>query len=105
MSKTLHISTKGGITGNYKKITTAAKKDKVTLKKGKSFKLKAKAVPQNKILKVRNHRKLCYESSNTKIAKVSKTGKITAKKKGKCFVYVYAQSGTFKKIKVSVSSK
>ena len=102
MSKTLHISTKGGITGNYKKITTAAKKDKVTIKKGKSFKLKAKAVPQNKILKVRNHRKLCYESSNTKIAKVSKTGKITAKKKGKCFVYVYAQSGTFKKIKVKV---
>ncbi len=102
-SKTLHISTKGGKTGNYKKLTTAAKGDKVILaKKGKSFKLKAKAVPENKKLKVKQHRKISYESSDTKIAKVSKSGKITAKKKGVCYVYAYAQSGAFKKIKVKV---
>lgn len=102
-SKTLHITTSGGKYGNYKKVTTAAKKDKVTLKKkGKSFKLKAKAVPESKKRKVSVHRKMKYESSNTKIATVNASGKITAKKKGKCFVYAYAQSGAYKKIKVTV---
>ena len=43
-----------------------------------------------------------YESSNTKIATVNAGGKITAKKKGTCFVYAYAQSGAYKKIKVTV---
>lgn len=102
-SKTLHITTSGGKYGNYKMVTTAAKKNKVTLKKkGKSFKLKAKAVPESKKRKVSVHRKMKYESSNTKIATVNASGKITAKKKGKCFVYAYAQSGAYKKIKVTV---
>lgn len=102
-SKTLHIATKGGKNGNFKKVTTAAKKDKVTLKKkGKSFKLKAKAVPESKKLKVSVHRVMKYESSDPKVATVDSKGKITAKKKGSCFVYAYAQSGAYKKIKVTV---
>ena len=102
-AKTLHITTSGGKHGNFKKVTTAAKKDKVTLKKkGKSFKLKAKAVPESKKRKVNVHRGMKYESSNTKVATVNASGKITAKKKGKCFVYAYAQSGAYKKIKVTV---
>ncbi len=101
--KTLHICTKGSKNGNFGKITTAAKKDKVKLqKKDQTFKLKAKAVPQSKKIKVKVHRKLSYESSNTKIAKVNKNGKITAKKKGTCYIYIYAQNGIFKKIKVTV---
>lgn len=100
-SKTLHIATKGGKVCNFKTVTTAAKKNKVTLKKGKSFKLKAKAIIENKKLEVRVHRKLKYESSNPKIATVS-GGKITGRKKGTCYVYVYAQSGAYKKIKVTV---
>ncbi len=102
-AKTLHITTAGGKNGNFKKVTTAAKKDKVTLKKkGKSFKLKAKAIPESKKRKVNVHRGMKYESSNTKIATVNAGGKITAKKKGTCFVYAYAQSGAYKKIKVTV---
>lgn len=102
-AKTLHIATSGGKAGNFKKVTTAAKKDKVTLaKKGKTFKLRAKAVPASKKLKVSVHRKIQYESSNTKIATVSSSGVIKAKKKGKCYVYAYAQSGAYKKITVTV---
>ncbi len=88
--------------GNYKAVTTAAKNNKVTLaKKGKKFKLKAKATKASGY-KVKVHRKLKYESSNKKIAAVSKTGVITAKKKGTCYIYVYAQNGMYKKIKVTV---
>ena len=72
------------------------------IKVGKKLKIKAKAVPSSKKLKAKNHRKLAYESSNPTVATVSAKGKITAKKAGKCYVYVYAQNGVFKKIKVTV---
>lgn len=38
----------------------------------------------------------------TKVPVVSKNGVIQAKGKGKCLVYVYAQNGIYKKIKVKV---
>lgn len=100
-SKTMHITTKSSKQCNFKSVKTAAKKNKITLKKGKTFNLKAKAVPESKKLKVLVHRVLKYESSNPKIATVSK-GKVKAKKKGTCYVYAYSQSGTFAKIKVTV---
>ena len=100
---TLHIATKGGKVCNFKKVTTAAKKNSVTLaKKGKTFKLKAKSVKENSKLTVKTHRTIRYESTNKKIATVDKTGKITAKKKGTCYVYAYAQNGINAKIKVTV---
>lgn len=99
---TIHTATKGGKVGNYKTVKTAAKNNKVTLSLGKTFKLKAKAVPQSKKKKVKAHRAVKYESSNKNIAAVSSKGVITAKKKGTCYVYVYAQSGTYKRIKVIV---
>ena len=43
-----------------------------------------------------------FESSNAKIAAVNSKGRITAKKKGKCKKYVYAQNGLSKVIKVVV---
>ena len=46
--------------------------------------------------------KLRYVSSNKKIATVSKTGKITAKSKGSCKVYVIAVNGASKVVKVTV---
>ena len=102
-SRTMHIVTKGGKYCNYKGVTTKAKKDKVTLeKKGKTFKLGAKSVKENAKMKVSNHRPIRYESSNKKIATVDTKGKITAKKKGTCYVYAYAQNGIYKKIKVTV---
>ena len=101
-SKVIHAATKGGKVGNDKKVTTKAKKNKVTLKKGKSFSLKAKAVPASKKLKVKRHRKIKYESSKTSIATVSSKGVIKAKKKGTCYVYAYAQNGFAAKVKVTV---
>ena len=45
---------------------------------------------------------LKYASTNPKIAKVNSKGTITAVSKGTCYVYVYAQNGVYKKIKVTV---
>ncbi len=102
-SRTMHIATKGGKYCNYKSVTTKAKKNKVTLKsKGKTFKLGAKAVKESSKLKANQHRKIRFESSDKKIATVDSTGKITAKKKGTCYVFAYAQNGVYKKIKVTV---
>jgi uncharacterized protein YjdB len=44
-----------------------------------------------------------YASSNSKIATVSKKGVIKGRKKGKCFIYAYAQNGVCKRIKVTVN--
>ena len=101
-SKIVHACTKGGKNGNDKKVTTKAKKNKATVKKGKSFKLAGKPVPVSKTLKVRRHRGINYESSNKKIATVNSKGVIKGKKKGTCYVYAYAQNGVFAKIKVTV---
>ncbi|MBQ6360290.1 MAG: Ig-like domain-containing protein [Lachnospiraceae bacterium] len=43
-----------------------------------------------------------YEITNPKIASVSKKGVIKGKKKGSCYVYIYAQNGVSKKLKVIV---
>ena len=101
-SKVVHVATKGGKVGNHKSVTTKAKKNKVTVKKGKTFKLAGKAVAQSKKLKVKRHRTLKYETSNAKIATVSSKGVIKGKAKGTCYVYAYAQNGVYKKIKVLV---
>lgn len=41
-SKIVHVATKGGKVGNAGKVTIKAKKNKVSIKKGKTFKLKGK---------------------------------------------------------------
>ena len=43
-----------------------------------------------------------YATSNSSVATVGKDGTITAKGKGTCYIYVYAQNGYAKKIKVTV---
>ena len=103
-SKLIHVATKGGKVGNHKSVRVSksviAKAKK--LKKGKTLKLNAKAVAQSKKLTIKKHVKLRYESSNKKIATVTKKGKIKAKKKGSCYIYAYAQNGVFKRVKVVV---
>lgn len=101
-SKTVHAATTGGKVGNSKKVTTKAKKNKVTVKVKKTFSLKAKAVPASKKLKVKKHRAIKYETSNAKIATVNAKGVIKGVKKGTCYVYAYAQNGVCAKIKVTV---
>ncbi len=55
---------------------------KLTLKKGKSFRLKVTLTPAD------SQDKITYKTSNKKIATVSKKGKIKAKKKGKVKITV-----------------
>ena len=102
VSKMIHVSTKGGKAGNYKKIVvskTVIKKAKA-LKAGKSLKIGAKALKTQK--KVAAHAKLRYESSNAAIAKVSSKGVIKGVRKGTCYVYIYTQNGVSKRITVKV---
>lgn len=102
-SKVAHVASKGGKVGNYKSVTikkavlAKAKKQKV----GKNLKLNAKANRASS-LKVKSHRTLRYESTDTKIAGVSSKGTIKARKKGTCYVYAYAQNGVCKTVKVVV---
>ena len=102
-SKVIHIVTTGTNAGNHKSVKISKKviKKATALKKGKTLKLGAKAVPVSK-KKVAKHVGLRYESTNKKIATVSSKGVVKGVKKGTCYVYAYAQSGVFKKIKVVV---
>ena len=88
---------------NVKSISV--KKDAVTLKVGKTSTIKAtvkKVKASKKLLPKSYCAKLRYLSTNTAVAKVSTTGKITAKKKGTCYVYVLGKNGVWKSIKVTV---
>lgn len=99
VSKTIHVVTNGGKNGNARSVKI--NKGKLSLKKGKTFRLKAKEIKQKK--KLRYHRKVCYESSDPKVASVSKKGVIKARKKGKCTIFVYAQNGIYKKVKITIN--
>ena len=89
---------------------TNAKKVKVskksyTLAVGKSAKIKAKIVKakSRKKLPGKGHcAKLRYTSSNTKVATVSKSGKIKAVGKGECDIRIFAQNGRSCKVTVTV---
>ena len=100
-------------TGNgNKKYTNAksvkiknVKKGKLTLKKGKTFKIKAKVNKVNKKKKLmpKSHAPtLRYMTSDKKLATVSSKGKIKAKAKGKCYIYAYAHNDVSKKVTVTV---
>ncbi len=105
-SCTIHATTTGGKLGVAKaiKIKKVGKKKstKITLKKGKKAKIKAVEVRQIKSKRIPVHRAISYEVSNSKVAKVTKSGKIKAKKKGKCKIWVYAQNGVYKTITLTV---
>ena len=55
-----------------------------------------------KLLPKKHGPELRYISSNKKVAAVSDSGKITAKAKGKCKVYVLALNGVKTVVKVTV---
>ncbi len=97
-SKTIHVTTKGGKNGNAKSLKV--NKNKVILKVGKTWRIKAKEIKESKPL--RHHREVSYESSHPKALSVSKKGVIKAKKKGKYTVFAYAQSGVYRKVQIRV---
>lgn len=102
-SKVIHAATAGTKLGNYKSVTVSKKviKSAAKLKKGKTLKLGAKAVPVAK-KKVSKHVGLRYQTTNKEIATVSAKGVVKGIKKGTCYVYAYAQNGVFKAVKVVV---
>lgn len=83
-------------------IGTPVKKIKTNLstkriKKGKSFNIRCTVSPSNATVK-----KLKYTSTNTRIATVTNTGKVRAKKKGTCYIKIVATDGSKKAKKVKV---
>jgi len=69
----------------------------LVLKKGKTFKLKAKVSVKGKISK-----KVTYSSSNKKVATVSKSGKIKAIKNGTAKITVKSVANSKKKVTIKV---
>ena len=99
-SKFIYVSAKGNKKcSNYNKVKVKAKV--ITLKKGKTAALKGKAIA-SKHQKVKKKVGLRYESSNPQVVKVSSKGKLRALKKGTANIYVFAQNGVVKKVKVRV---
>ena len=105
---TIGKSITGHAVGKKNITVTDAKKIQVrksaySLNKGKTAKIKATIVKKNNKLPLFGHTaKFRYDTSNKKVATVSKDGKITAKGKGTCYVYIYAVNGCAKKVKVTV---
>ena len=100
-SNTIHVTTTGGTSTNVKAVKVSKKT--ISLKKGKSTKLKVTQTLASKKLSVMKHAtKLTYSTTNKKVATVSKTGVVKAKGKGTCYVYVRAASGVYTKVKIKV---
>ncbi len=90
---------------NPKKLTIVSK-TKLSLKTGKSAKIRSKVTLVNKKRKSLSdaHAPMFrYASTNKKVATVNKKGKIKAVGKGQCYIWVYAKNGYGKKVKVTVS--
>ena len=97
-SKVAHSTTTGGKYGNAKSVKV--NKTDVSLAVGKTFTIKAEQVLDDK--PIAGHQNIKYESSNSKVASVTSKGVIKAKSKGICYIYVYAQNGMYKRVKVTV---
>ena len=97
-SVSVHIATKGGKYGNPTAVTYG--KSKISVKTGKIFTLKPGLKTKTK---VKTHiAKFRYESTDPSVAIVNKKGKIKGIRKGTCEIYIYAQNGLYKKIKITV---
>ena len=72
-------------------------KNTISLKKKKSYRLKATCSPSNA-----DRRSVTWKSYNTKVAKVDKNGKVTGVKKGKTTVRATAGDGSKKYAKCTV---
>jgi uncharacterized protein YjdB len=74
-------------------------KTKATVKAGKKLTLKATVTP------TKAYKKVTWKSSNTKVATVSSSGKVTAKKKGTVTITCTAADGSGKKVTCKIKVK
>ena len=100
VSKTVHAATTGGKVTNGKQVKLKASKK--TLKKNSTWTVTADVVKNDSRKTLKKYLGLRYESSNKSIASVSSKGKVTAKKKGKAKIYVFAQNGIAAAVQVTV---
>ena len=96
----VYSMTKGGKYGNPLKIRV--KRPLVSVKKGKKVRLRVK-VTGRKMKKA--GKKIRYVSLDPSVAKVSKKGVITGRKRGTCTIYCIARNGLSKKVKVKVKKR
>lgn len=100
-SPVIHVAMSQEKSTNVKSISV--NKTKVSLKEKKTFQIKATAKAENKKKKLLAHAdKFRYYTNDKKVATVTKKGKIQAKKKGSCSIFVIANNGVSKEIKVTV---
>ena len=104
-SASIHVITQGSKYGiarsvSVTKIGNKKNVSKITLRKGKTAQITAKEIKKDK--KIRHHRNLCYESSNTAVATVTPEGLLQAVGKGTCTIWVYAQNGVYAALTVTV---
>ena len=86
---------------NARKVTV--KKPKVVLKPKKTSVIKASIQKENQKKNLLQHAvKFRYYTDDYRVATVNKKGKIKAVAAGKCNIYVIANNGVYKKIKVTV---
>ena len=97
-SKSVHVATDGGKKGNPTSLKV--KKSKLTVKKGKTVKIKASFKKKKKV--ATHIAKFRYESTDETIATVDKNGKVKGIGKGKCKIYVYTQNGISKTVTITV---
>lgn len=77
-------------------------KTNFTTKKGKSVKLEPKVVLPKEKKRKKQGPEIRYISSDPSIATVTSRGKVIGRKKGSCSIYMIAQNGVWKKVKVKV---
>lgn len=100
-SPQIHVAMKKDKRTNARKVTV--KKATVTLKPKKTFTIKASIQKENKKKKLLQHAvKFRYYTDDYRVATVNKKGRMKAVSAGKCNIYVIANNGVYKKIKVTV---
>ena len=100
-SPVIHVAMKRERHTNAKRIKV--NKSKVALKGKKTFQIRAAAVLENRKKKLLSHdRKFRYYVDNRDVASVNKKGKIKGKKKGTCSVFVRANNGVARQVRVTV---
>nr|MCR5587076.1 fibronectin type III domain-containing protein [Lachnospiraceae bacterium] len=107
VSKTVYDKTKGGKKARIKKVVvkkvgTVKKATETTLAANSSVKINSKMVKDKKKRALQLKRLISYESSNEAVATVAEDGTITGVAAGTCTIYVYAQSGLYKQVNVTV---
>ena len=105
-SPMIHAYTAGSSKKKYTSPKSViVKKTSVTIRAGRKYRIKAKVIKLKKgrrLMPKGHASKLRYLSSNKKIATVSSRGKIRARSKGRCRIFVYAANGASKAVQVTV---